>query len=134
VNYLPQILKQKFPDSTSDFSDVIKAWLNFKEFIKLFLSVTEKNYDYLTFKFNKETKNILISHKSIDEINSIIISTSNGKKEKLKMKDKKSKILKLILKIKYQIDKQKIAKVVKKKNLKIIMTYMKKKQEKIFNI
>lgn len=89
VNYLPQILKQKFPDSTFDFSDVIKAGLNFKEFIKLFLSVTEKNYDYATFKFNKETKTILISHKSIDEINRLIISTSNDKKEKLKMKDKK---------------------------------------------
>ena len=30
VNYLPQILKEKFPDSTFYFSDVIKAGLKFK--------------------------------------------------------------------------------------------------------
>lgn len=89
TDYLPQVLKQKYPDSTFDFSDAIKSGLNFNEFIELFLSVTESNYDYATFKYNKETKSILITHQSIDEINNIIMSTSTEKKKKHKKKDKK---------------------------------------------
>ena len=92
IDYLPQILKEKYPYSTFDFSDVLKTEMKFDEFIKLFLSVIdiEENYDYATFQFNKETKNILVSHKSMDEITNIVLSGSSEKKNP-KKKSKKGK-------------------------------------------
>ena len=67
--------------------------MKFGQFIQIFLSVidSEKNYDYAAFQFNKETKTNLISHKSIDEISSIILSASNEKKNKHKNKSRKGK-------------------------------------------
>ena len=93
IDYLPQILKEKYPDSTFDFSDVLKTDMKFGEFIQLFISVIdrEKNYDYADFKFNKETKTILISHKSIDEIKDIIVLSSNYEKKEPKEKSRKGK-------------------------------------------
>ena len=93
IDYLPQILKEKYPDSTFDFSDVFKTDMKFEEFVQIFFSAidSEKNYDYATFKFNNKTKTILISHKSIDEIANIILSASNEKKKKDIKKSNKEK-------------------------------------------
>ena len=98
IEYLPQILKEKYPDSTFDFCDALKSGVTFDEFIKIFVHaiVTEKNYNYATFQFSKEKKDILISHKSINDIANIILTTSN--KDKKKKKKRKSKILKLMKK------------------------------------
>ena len=86
IEYLPQILKEKYPDSTFDFCDALKSGVTFDEFIKIFVHaiVTEKNYNYATFQFSKEKKDILISHKSINDIANIILTTSNKDKKKKK--------------------------------------------------
>ena len=86
IEYLPQILKEKYPDSTFDFCDALKSGVTFDEFIKIFVHaiVTEKNYNYATFQFSKEKKDILISHKSINDIANIILTTSNKDKKRKK--------------------------------------------------
>ena len=86
IEYLPQILKEIYPDSTFDFCDALKSGVTFDEFIKIFVHaiVTEKNYNYATFQFSKEKKDILISHKSINDIANIILATSNKDKKKKK--------------------------------------------------
>ena len=93
IDYLPEILKERFVDSTFDFSDVFKIHLNFDEFIIIFLSAfaKDKNYNYVISQFNKETKKIIITEKSIDEISDIIINTSNNKTKDKQHKNKKSK-------------------------------------------
>ena len=92
IEYLPQILKEKYPDSTFDFCDALKSGVTFDEFIKIFVHaiVTEKNYNYATFQFSKEKKDILISHKSINDIANIILTTSNKDKKKKKKKKKQN--------------------------------------------
>ena len=88
IEYLPQILKEKYPDSTFDFCDALKSGVTFDEFIKIFVHVivTEKNYNYATFQFSKEKKDILISHKSINDIANIILTNKNKDKKKKKKK------------------------------------------------
>ena len=92
IEYLPQILKEKYPDSTFDFCDALKSGITFDEFIKIFVHVIvmEKNYNYATFQFSKEKKDILISHKSINDIANIILTTSNKDKKKKKKKKKQN--------------------------------------------
>ena len=99
IDYLPQILKEKYPDSIFDFSEVLETGMKFGEFTHIFLSAidSEENYDYAIFQFNKEKKTILISHKSIDEISNIILSASSEKKNTHKKKSIKEKTEKKII-------------------------------------
>ena len=90
IDYLPAILKEKYPDSTFDFSDVINSGTKFDEFINIFFGLTdkEKNFNYAIFRFNKEKKDILVEHLSLNEIADIIL-TSTKKNKKGKSKTKK---------------------------------------------
>lgn len=85
TDYLPDILKEKYPDSTFDFSKALNSGIKFDEFIRLFLKLIdrEKDFNYSILRFNSEKKEFSIEHKSLDEIADIILtSTSTTKSQK----------------------------------------------------
>ena len=83
IDYLPQVLKEKYPDSTFDFSEAHNSGITFNEFIgKLFqLIERENNFNYLDCQFNIKKKEILVYHKSLDEIADIILTSTNKNKK-----------------------------------------------------
>ena len=85
IDYLPQVLKEKYPDSTFDFSEALNSGITFDEFIGILFRFinNENNFNYLNCQFNIEKKEILSKHKSLEEISDIILtSTNKTKKEK----------------------------------------------------
>ena len=85
IDYLPQVLKEKYPDSTFDFSEAHNSEITFDEFIGIFFRLinNENNFNYLNCKFNIKKKEILPYHKSLEEIADIILtSIIRPKKEK----------------------------------------------------
>ena len=83
IDYLPQVLKEKYPDSTFDFSEAHNSGITFNEFIgKLFQLIDrENNFNYLDCQFNIKKKEILVYHKSLDEIADIILTSTNKNKK-----------------------------------------------------
>ena len=83
IDYLPQVLKEKYPDSTFDFSEAHNSGITFDEFIGiLFILINnENNFNYLNCKFNIEKKEILAYHKSLEEIEDIILTSTNKTKK-----------------------------------------------------
>jgi len=86
TDYLPDILKEKYPDSTFDFSKALNSGIKFDEFIRLFLKLIdrEKDFNYSILRFNSEKKEFSIEHKSLDEIADIILTSTNTIKSKKK--------------------------------------------------
>ena len=86
TDYLPDILKEKYPDSTFDFSKALNSGIKFDEFIRLFLKLIdrEKDFNYSIFRFNSEKKEFSIEHKSLDEIADIILTSTSTTKSKKK--------------------------------------------------
>ena len=86
TDYLPDILKEKYPDSTFDFSKVLNSGIKFDEFIRLFLKLIdrEKDFNYSILRFNSEKKEFSIEHKSLDEIADIILTSTSTTKSKKK--------------------------------------------------
>ena len=86
IDYLPDILKEKYPDSTFDFSKALNSGIKFDEFIRLFLKLIdrEKDFNYSIFRFNSEKKEFSIEHKSLDEIADIILTSTSTTKSKKK--------------------------------------------------
>lgn len=86
IDYLPDILKEKYPDSTFDFSKALNSGIKFDEFIRLFLKLIdrEKDFNYSILRFNSEKKEFSIEHKSLDEIADIILTSTSTTKSKKK--------------------------------------------------
>jgi len=86
TDYLPDILKEKYPDSTFDFSKALNSGIKFDEFIRLFLKLIdrEKDFNYSILRFNSEKKEFSIEHKSLDEIADIILTSTSTTKSKKK--------------------------------------------------
>ena len=86
TDYLPDILKEKYPDSTFDFSEAHNSGIKFDEFIRLFLKLIdrEKDFNYSILRFNSEKKEFSIEHKSLDEIADIILTSTSTTKSKKK--------------------------------------------------
>ena len=83
IDYLPQVLKEKYPDSTFDFSEAHNSGIIFDEFIALLFRLinNEKNFNFLDCQFNNEKKEILAYHKSLEEIADIILTSTNKTKK-----------------------------------------------------
>jgi hypothetical protein len=92
TDYLPDILKEKYPDSTFDFSKALNSGIKFDEFIGLFLKLIdrEKDFNYSIFRFNSEKKEFSIEHKSLDEIADIILTSTNKSKKKTVIEGRKA--------------------------------------------
>ena len=86
TDYLPDILIEKYPDSTFDFSKALNSGIKFDEFIRLFLKLIdrEKDFNYSILRFNSEKKEFSIEHKSLDEIADIILTSTSTTKSKKK--------------------------------------------------
>ena len=83
IDYLPQVLKEKYPDSTFDFSEAHNSGITFDEFIGILFRLinNENNFNYLNCQFNIEKKEILAYHKSLEEIAGIILTSTNKTKK-----------------------------------------------------
>ena len=82
IDYLPHVLKEKYPDSTFDFSEAHNSGIKFDEFIGILFRLInkEKDFNYLVCQFNGQKKEILAHHKSLEEIAEIILSSTNKEK------------------------------------------------------
>ena len=68
IDYLPQVFKEKYPDSTFDFSEAHNSGITFDEFIGILFRLinNEKNFNFLDCQFNNEKKEILAYQKIFD--------------------------------------------------------------------
>ena len=83
IDYLPQVLKEKYPDSNFDFSEAHNSGITFDEFIGILFRLinNENDFNYLNCKFNIKKKEILAYHKSLEEIEDIILTSTNKTKK-----------------------------------------------------
>ena len=86
IENLVLILKDKYPDSIFEFTNIDSNDISFNDFInKLYNAIENKMLDnYTHIKFDKKSKNIIYNEFSIDYIYNVIQSTSD--------KDEKNKI------------------------------------------
>lgn len=83
IDYLPQVLKEKYPDSTFDFSEAHNSEITFDEFIGILFRLLNKenDFNYLNCQFNIKKKEIIAYHKSLEEIEYIIMTSANKTKK-----------------------------------------------------